>query len=290
MAFKLKDRVKETTSTTGDGAAISLAGAESGFLAFSSAFSNNDTTYYTLVSGNGSDWEVGIGSYVSSGNQFSRATVISNNSGNTDRISLTGTSTIFVTHPADKTSFSDPSHTPASSGVAFWHNEKGAVGYDSDFVWDSGNSKLKVAGKASVDAHSTNHVFNIPKAGVGGYGHNVGSSTNSFLDCNKSNYHTINLDSATTYIALSGVDLGQKVLVRLTQDSTGNREVVWQHAKQVVRWPNGTTPTLTNYGNKTDVFGLIPVSGEFPSQPHDVDDNFGITYYDAFIIGRNIES
>ena len=204
MAFKLKDRVKETTSTTGDGAAISLAGAESGFLAFSSAFSNNDTTYYTLVSGNGSDWEVGIGSYVSSGNQFSRATVISNNSGNTDRISLTGTSTIFVTHPADKTSFSDPSHTPASSGVAFWHNEKGAVGYDSDFVWDSGNSKLKVAGKASVDAHSTNHVFNIPKAGVGGYGHNVGSSTNSFLDCNKSNYHTINLDSATTYIALSG--------------------------------------------------------------------------------------
>ena len=41
MAFKLKDRVKETTSTTGDGAAISLAGAESGFLAFSSAFSNN---------------------------------------------------------------------------------------------------------------------------------------------------------------------------------------------------------------------------------------------------------
>ena len=288
MAFKLKDRVKETTSTTGDGAAISLAGAESGFLAFSSAFSNNDTTYYTLVSGNGSDWEVGIGSYVSSGNQFSRATVISNNSGNTDRISLTGTSTIFVTHPADKTSFSDPSHTPASSGVAFWHNEKGAVGYDSDFVWDSGNSKLKVAGKASVDAHSTNHVFNIPKAGAADYGHNVGAGANSFLDCNKSNYHTVTLDASSIYIALSGVDLGQKILIRLTQDGVGNRKVIWEHAKQVVRWPNGNTPNLTNYEDRTDVFGLIPVSGEFPSQPHDVDDNFGITYYNAFIIGRNI--
>jgi hypothetical protein len=288
MAFKLKDRVKETTSTTGDGAAISLAGAESGFLAFSSAFSNNDTTYYTLVSGNGSDWEVGIGSYVSSGNQFSRGTVISNNSGNTDRISLTGTSTIFVTHPADKTSFSDPSHTPASSGVAFWHNEKGAVGYDSDFVWDSGNSKLKVAGKASVDAHSTNHVFNTPKAGAADYGHNVGASANSFLDCNKSNYHTVTLDASSIYIALSGVDLGQKILIRLTQDGVGNRKVIWEHAKQVVRWPNGNTPNLTNYEDRTDVFGLIPVSGEFPSQPHDDDDNFGITYYNAFIIGRNI--
>jgi hypothetical protein len=59
MALIVKDRVKETTATTGTGT-VTLDGASTGFQSFS-VIGDANTTYYTLVSG--SDWEVGIGTY-----------------------------------------------------------------------------------------------------------------------------------------------------------------------------------------------------------------------------------
>ena len=44
MALVIKDRVKETTTTTGTGN-ISLGGAASNFVTFSSVLSDSDTTY-----------------------------------------------------------------------------------------------------------------------------------------------------------------------------------------------------------------------------------------------------
>ena len=42
MAFNIADRVKETTTTTGTGS-ISLAGAVTGYVSFSSAIGNGNT-------------------------------------------------------------------------------------------------------------------------------------------------------------------------------------------------------------------------------------------------------
>lgn len=72
MAFQLQDRVQETTTSTGTGA-LSLAGAMTGFRAFSSVCANADTFYYGLqaVTGAGvpsGNWEIGIGTYNASGN------------------------------------------------------------------------------------------------------------------------------------------------------------------------------------------------------------------------------
>lgn len=81
MAFKLFDRVKETSATTGTGA-LSLAGAVSQFIAFSSVYSNGDTFYYCIQDQSGTAWEVGLGTYTSSGNLLTRTTVkASSNSG-----------------------------------------------------------------------------------------------------------------------------------------------------------------------------------------------------------------
>ena len=58
MALIIKDRVKETTTTTGTGN-VALGGAVSNFVTFSSVLSDSDTTYYAIVDSNNSDFEVG---------------------------------------------------------------------------------------------------------------------------------------------------------------------------------------------------------------------------------------
>jgi hypothetical protein len=59
MALVLKDRVKETSTTAGTGT-LTLAGAVTGFQAFS-VVGNGNTTYYAIVDAATGDWEVGIG-------------------------------------------------------------------------------------------------------------------------------------------------------------------------------------------------------------------------------------
>jgi len=76
MAFVVKDRVKETTATTGTGT-LTLAGALTGFDAFSEIGDGNNT-YYACTEG--ADFEVGIGTYTLSGTTLSRDTVLESSS------------------------------------------------------------------------------------------------------------------------------------------------------------------------------------------------------------------
>jgi hypothetical protein len=114
MALVLADRVKETTTTTGTGT-ITLAGAATGFQSFS-VIGNGNTTYYAISSSSGSEWEVGIGTYTSSGTTLARTTILaSSNSGSAVDLSA-GTKDVFVTLPSSKaiataTTVSDTANT-----------------------------------------------------------------------------------------------------------------------------------------------------------------------------------
>ena len=107
MAFVLKDRVKETTTTTGTGA-VSLDGEAGGFQDFSSAIGNTNTTYYAIVHQSLDEWEVGIGTYGSASNNLTRTTLLSSSTGSAVNFSA-GTKDVFVTLPASQTI-----HTSAS--------------------------------------------------------------------------------------------------------------------------------------------------------------------------------
>ena len=72
MALVIKDRVKETTTTTGTGT-LTLAGAFAGFDSFAE-IGNGNTTYYSCT--DGTDFEVGIGTYTASGTTRSRDTIL----------------------------------------------------------------------------------------------------------------------------------------------------------------------------------------------------------------------
>jgi hypothetical protein len=99
MVYVIADRVKETTTTTGTGT-LSLAGAVSGYQSFINAILTNNQCNYTLLSGNGTDWEDGVGTVVAGSPPTLTRTIIvaSSNvvSGVPQAISLTGTSTVLI--------------------------------------------------------------------------------------------------------------------------------------------------------------------------------------------------
>jgi len=100
MAIVVADRVKETTTTAGTGT-ITLAGASAGYQSFA-VIGNANLTYYTIAGQTGNEWEVGIGTYTSSGTTLARTTVLANSSG-TQPSALSfsaGTKDVFVTYPA----------------------------------------------------------------------------------------------------------------------------------------------------------------------------------------------
>jgi hypothetical protein len=100
MAFVLADRVRETTTTTGTGS-VTLGGAVTGFQTFA-AIGNANTTYYTIAGQGTSEWEVGIGTYTSSGTTLARNTVLaSSNSGSLVNFS-SGTKDVFCDYPAGR--------------------------------------------------------------------------------------------------------------------------------------------------------------------------------------------
>ena len=103
MALVIKDRVKETTTTTGTGT-YTLAGAEVGFQAFS-AIGDGNTTYYT-VTDNG-DWEVGIGTYTASGTTLARTVILSSSNAGSAVSWSAGEKFVFVTQPSSKANYLD---------------------------------------------------------------------------------------------------------------------------------------------------------------------------------------
>jgi len=140
MALVVKDRVQETTTTTGTGT-VTLAGAVTGFQDFS-VIGDGNTTYYAITSGN--DWEVGLGTYTASGTTLSRDTILeSSNSGSA--ITLSGTSNVFVTYPAEKSAHLDSTDTlyapqiVASNGISLHNNT-----VSSNFVIPTGYNGFAV--------------------------------------------------------------------------------------------------------------------------------------------------
>ena len=101
MALLLKDRVKETTATTGTGD-ITLAGAVDGFQTFGAVLANADTTYYAISHRDSNEWEVGLGTYDSSAGTIARTTVLESSSSGSAVSFTSGTKDIFITLPAEK--------------------------------------------------------------------------------------------------------------------------------------------------------------------------------------------
>ena len=123
MALVLYDRVQETTATTGTGT-ITLGGAVAGYQSFA-VVGNGNSTYYCIV--NGTAWEVGLGLYSTTGPTLARTTVYSNSSGTTSPITLSGSSNVFVTYPAERSVNYDGSNILSIGGSSISYGDTGII-------------------------------------------------------------------------------------------------------------------------------------------------------------------
>lgn len=170
MALVLADRVKETSTTTGTGT-YTLAGAVSGFETFGS-IGNGNTTYYACTLG--ADFEVGIGTYTSSGTTLARTTILQSSNSDNAVDWGAGTKTLFCTQPAEKAVFLNASDDlelnnknitlgDSTSGNSFANRIKlGASGDlklfhdgNNSFVGENGNGGLYITGSSHITLQSS---------------------------------------------------------------------------------------------------------------------------------------
>ena len=159
MALVLSDRVQETANSPGTGA-VTLLGAVTGYQTFATGVGNGNTCYYCIADQGGSLWEVGIGTYSSSGNTLTRTTPLSGS--NTTPVNfLSGTQAVFVTYPAEKSVNLDASGNVSPLGTissGTWQGTTIGVAY-------GGTGTTTSTGTGSV-VLSTNPVLVTPNLGT----------------------------------------------------------------------------------------------------------------------------
>jgi len=171
MATFLVDRVQETTAVTGTGSAT-LLGAVTGFQAFS-AVGNGNSTYYTIVGP--TEWEVGLGTYSTTGPTLTRDTVYSNSLGTTAKINFSaGTKNIFLTAPTALLSkLLVPQALVISNGTAIvvkQNNINGTIGIANSGGWLIPQAITLSKFTATVTTATKGSSINIPvKYGTTGY-------------------------------------------------------------------------------------------------------------------------
>jgi hypothetical protein len=106
MAIVVKDRVQQTSTTTGTSDFV-LTGSVTGFQSFA-AIGNTNTTYYAAVDPNTGDWEVGLGTYSTTGPTLTRDTVFESSNAGAKIFFAAGAKNVFCTYPAERAIYEEP--------------------------------------------------------------------------------------------------------------------------------------------------------------------------------------
>jgi hypothetical protein len=253
MALVLKDRVKETTTTTSTGA-YTLDGAVAGYQSFS-VIGDGNTTYYAVA--NETDWEVGIGTYTASGTTLSRDTILeSSNSGNAVNWGA-GSKDVFVTYPAERSMYVDGSSiVPATSATLGAANGGTGNGFfavsgpaTTTKTYTFPNEDMTVVGLSQTQTLTNKRV--TPRIGTV-----TSAATITPTADDSDQYNVTALATNPTIAAPSGTPTdGQKLTIRL-KAITSTRTLTWTTSSGGYRAIAVTLPA-TIPANKTVYVGCI---------------------------------
>ena len=260
MALVLADRVQETTTTTGTGT-ITLAGAVSGFQSFA-VVGNGNTCYYTIV--DGSAWEVGIGTYSTTGPTLARTTVLSNSSGNTSPITLAaGSKFVFLTYPSEKSVNLDASGNVSVLGTiasGTWQATTIGVSYGGTGVTASSGVNSVVLRDSNANTTANNF--------VPGYIAVTAAAGTTVLTAASAYYQRLSGSTTQTFQLPDATTLTNGHAFVFDNDSSGTLTVVDNASATVDTIPSGGYGYIFLENNSTSAgswgkYALLPANYDF---------------------------
>lgn len=270
MALVVADRVKETTTTTSTGT-YTLAGAVTGFESFAS-IGNGNTTYYCCT--DGSDFEVGIGTYTSSGTTLARTTILQSSNSDSAVNWGSGTRDIFVTQPAEKAVYKEASeyvdafllsssYGSSSSPINFTvtvasktaaHPYYGDGSSSAYFINGVESPALTLSGVDNVTANSEYYYrFTLSSSDMSSHPFRL------YLDADKTTAYTTGVTTTSTYLQIAVNEDTPNILYYQCSSHAymGNHAIVLgsnkiNHSEALLTFPT-TSGTLVGTGDTGSV-------------------------------------
>ena len=166
MALIIKDRIRDTTTTTGTGAVTVSGTAASGYKTFSAVMSVSDTTYLCIAHQSADEWEVSVATY-SAANVLTRTTVLAGTNGTSAVNFSAGTKDVFITLAADKQVFTDATQTltnkTLTSPIETSPSVSGTVAYASGTILNFNAGDVTITHSANAltfDGAASGYTFN----------------------------------------------------------------------------------------------------------------------------------
>jgi hypothetical protein len=159
MALVVNDRVQQT-GTANTTVSFTLTGTVVGYQSFA-VVGNGNTTFYAATDVSGS-WEVGIGTYSTTGPTLTRTTILSSsNSGSA--VTFSGTVNVFVTYPSEQSVNLDASGNVTALGTitsGAWNGSTIPVAYGGTGVTSSSGANSVVLRDANANVVFNNFTAN----------------------------------------------------------------------------------------------------------------------------------
>lgn len=266
MALVLADRVKETSTTAGTGT-LTLSGASAGFQSFA-AVGNGNTTYYAISDAATGQWEVGIGTYTSSGTTLSRDTVLSSSASGALVTFGAGSKDVFVTYPSEKgvwldaagkfvqTTFTNLSATGTAT-ISTASLTSGTIATAPTGIADIANkayvdlmSSTAISVHAPVKYESPNTTGNLTATYVNGGTTPTWTDITTNTDVVTGSAHGLSVNDVIVFgSTTNGITAGTPYFVFSTPTATSISLSLNYNGAQITTLVNGTGLTITSLAN-----------------------------------------
>ena len=231
MPLVLSNRVQET-ATANTTVSFTLTGAVAGFQTFAT-IGNGNTTYYSGTDGAG-NWEVGLGTYSTTGPTLTRTTIYaSSNAGSA--VTFSGTVNVFVTYPSGRSVNLD-----ASGNVS-------ALGNVSSGVWQGTTVAVAYGGTGVTTSSGANSV--------------VLRDANENITINRLNQGLQTITAAGGITTLTAASDFNQLLVGSTSQTFRLPDATTLSDTTAFQFNNASTGTLTVQNNAAAVVGTVPPGG-----------------------------
>jgi len=254
MALALNDRVQQqgTANTT---VSFTLTTAVTGFQTFA-VIGNGNTTYYAATDASG-NWEVGIGTYSTTGPTLTRTTILaSSNSGSA--VTFSGTVNVFVTYPSEKSVNLDGSNNVSALGTissGTWQGTTVGVAYGGTGVTAS-------SGPNSVVLRDSNSNITVNRLNQGTQTITAAAGTTNLTAASQYN-QTLVGTGGQTFRLPDATTLTDTTAFQFNNNATGTLTITDYAAATVGTVSPGGAANIALLDNSTtggtwDVHGYIP--------------------------------